>query len=154
MSDSQQEEGILLVTTLSWPVSRAGELKALLLASGAPHERADEFTAEFIQMRTNPGPLTVDEWRSLNRSRTTSATLLHAIHPHLDIRLPPFSMTDLKSCTISHCRRAIDPATDFDGDRSLAEFKLSGMCQQCQDGVFDAGAESVYADTLAQQEQH
>ena len=34
------------------------------------------------------------------------------------------------------CGKEINPETDFRDDLSRREFKISGLCQECQDEVF------------------
>jgi hypothetical protein len=34
------------------------------------------------------------------------------------------------------CEKHVDPRTEFRDAQSLAEFKISGYCQACQDVVF------------------
>lgn len=40
-------------------------------------------------------------------------------------------------CNCPTCGSAIDPDVDFTNAESLDEFKISGLCQDCQDKVFD-----------------
>ena len=35
------------------------------------------------------------------------------------------------------CGRSVDPSKDFKDTLSIKEFGISGMCQTCQDSVFD-----------------
>ncbi|KKL75302.1 hypothetical protein LCGC14_2056230 [marine sediment metagenome] len=35
------------------------------------------------------------------------------------------------------CTKVIVPATEFKDELSTQEYKISGMCQKCQDSVFD-----------------
>lgn len=37
----------------------------------------------------------------------------------------------------SHCRTCNEPITDFRDELSEREFRISGMCQKCQDEVFN-----------------
>lgn len=34
------------------------------------------------------------------------------------------------------CGKEINPETDFRDDLSRREFKISGLCQECQDDIF------------------
>ena len=34
------------------------------------------------------------------------------------------------------CKKAIHPNTEFNDTLSLKEYRISGLCQKCQDGVF------------------
>ena len=43
---------------------------------------------------------------------------------------------DVENGLCPTCREPID-ATTFKDDISLREFRISGMCQKCQDGFFD-----------------
>jgi hypothetical protein len=40
-------------------------------------------------------------------------------------------------CRCPTCNSAIDPDIDFTGAKALDEFKISGLCEECQDKVFD-----------------
>jgi len=35
------------------------------------------------------------------------------------------------------CNKDIDPAEEFRDRLSLREFEISGLCQKCQDGMFE-----------------
>lgn len=35
------------------------------------------------------------------------------------------------------CHKKIDPKTEFRDNLSLKEYRISGMCQECQDKIFE-----------------
>jgi hypothetical protein len=43
----------------------------------------------------------------------------------------------LTKCILPWCGAKIDGPQDFRDDLSVREFHISGMCQKCQDSVFE-----------------
>lgn len=52
--------------------------------------------------------------------------------------LSPQSTTRKESITGNICSWCGESAEEFEDDLSRKEYRISGMCQACQDGVFDA----------------
>jgi len=40
------------------------------------------------------------------------------------------------------CKKDINPVTEFKDVLSVKEFRINGLCQKCQDGIF--GVEAMY----------
>jgi hypothetical protein len=51
-------------------------------------------------------------------------------------KLPPAGLSRPVAITNDICSFCGKPATQFKDDLSKREYRLSGMCQRCQDGVF------------------
>jgi hypothetical protein len=45
--------------------------------------------------------------------------------------------TDTTLCPDPDCKKEIDPKTHFKDDLSLQEYRISGLCQECQDALYD-----------------
>jgi len=43
---------------------------------------------------------------------------------------------DVEAGNCPLCKKVIHPNSEFRDELSLREYRISGMCQECQDGVF------------------
>jgi hypothetical protein len=48
----------------------------------------------------------------------------------------PEEVARVKAGYCATCKKPVHPNIDFKDELSVKEYKISGMCQSCQDGVF------------------